>query len=99
MTTFDTGTLDDMSVSDVISVDLENMKAILGVKSRASIYRSIDSGDIPPPARTRPLEWTIGQLRDWRLRKSLAANERAWSLRTKMRERKPSTLEDVLASV
>ena len=28
MTTFDTGTLDDMSVSDVISVDLKNMKTI-----------------------------------------------------------------------
>lgn len=98
MTTFDTGTLDDMSVSDVISVDLENMKAILGVKSRASVYRSIDAGEIPAPFERRPLKWTIGQLRDWRLKRSLQANAKALAIRDKMTVRGGSIFDDALAS-
>lgn len=93
------GALDDPAIPDAFAVGLEGIKSIIGKKSRSSIYRKIEAGDIPPPAQTHPIEWTVGQLRDWRLRKSLEANERAWSTRAKIRARKGSSVEDVLASV
>lgn len=76
MIEFNENTLDDVSVPDFTSVDAEAIMKIFGWRNRNTITRQVGKM-IPPPTGKRNRKWTVGQLRDWRVRIGIQANERA----------------------
>lgn len=76
MIEFNENTLDDPSVPEYVRVNMDAMMSMLGVSSRSSVFRAIDRKEIPPGFGKKK-EWTIGQLREWRVMRGRMANVEA----------------------
>lgn len=74
------GALDDPSVPDFAVVDVAAIMRIFGWTGKNTITRQVGKM-IPPPLQKRNRKWTVGQLRDWRNRLGIQANENAIRLR------------------
>lgn len=70
------GALDDTSIPDYVGVDAEGIMRIFGWTNRTSINKNLGKR-IPPSLDCHRYEWTIGQLRDWRMKRGLLANQEA----------------------
>lgn len=70
------GALDDPAIPDFVGVSQEQLMRIFGWTNRTTIAKNIGKR-IPPSHDDGRNEWTIGQLRDWRIRRGLLANRKA----------------------
>lgn len=71
------GALDNPAIPDYVSVDGKAIRKIFGWATSSAIARAIGRKEIPPSIVPNRHQWTVGQLRDWRIRRGILANREA----------------------
>lgn len=71
------GALDDPAIPDYVGVDCAAIMKIFGWTRKETVTRAIGRKEIPPSIVPRRNRWTIGQLRDWRMRRGILTNREA----------------------
>lgn len=71
------GALDDPGIPDYVSLDGAAIRKIFGWSTSSAITRAIGRKEIPPSIVPNRHQWTVGQLRDWRIRRGILANREA----------------------
>ena len=67
--------IDDPSVPPYVTIGITSLMAYIGVTTEMSVYRAVNRGELPPAMV--PGQWTVGQVREWRILLGRLANARA----------------------
>lgn len=68
--------LENPEVPDAQALDTEDVQKIFGWADNTRVSKNIGT-KLPPPFERRPLLWTVGQIRDWRVRRGILENRKA----------------------
>lgn len=73
--------INDPNVPSYVTVGVTSLMAYLGVTTEMSVYRAVNRGELPPAMI--PGQWTVGQIREWRILMGRLANVKAIQPRAK----------------
>lgn len=73
--------IDDPSVPPYVTVGVTSLMAYIGVTTEMSVYRAVNRGELP--TAMVPGQWTVGQIREWRILLGRLANVKAIQSRAK----------------
>ena len=74
--------IDDPNVPPYVTVGITSLMAYMNVTTEMSVYRAINRGELPPAMV--PGQWTVGQIREWKILLGRLANVKA--IQTRARE-------------
>lgn len=73
--------IDDPNVPPYVTVGITSLMAYINVTTEMSVYRAVNRGELPPAMV--PGQWTVGQIREWRILLGRLANVKAIQARAK----------------
>ena len=73
--------IEDPSVPGYVTIGVRGLMGYLGASTELTVYRAIERGELPPGYL--PGQWTVAQIREWKILMSRVANAKALQNRLK----------------
>lgn len=73
--------IEDPSVPGYVTIGIKGLMEYIGATTELTVYRAIERGELPPGYL--PGQWTVAQVREWKLLMGKVANAKALQVRLK----------------